>query len=50
MYGDLRNTWEAIMNNHVTKMVTRTVRKSDGSEEKKDMARGYTDTGLRARL
>ena len=48
LYGDLRNTWEAIMTDHVTKMVTRTVRKSDGSEEKKEMTRGYTEAGLRS--
>ena len=35
LYGDLRNTWEAIMTDHVTKVVMRTVKKSDGSEEKK---------------
>ena len=35
LYGNLRNTWEVIMIDHVTKVVTRTVRKSDGTEEKK---------------
>ena len=48
LYGDLRNTWEAIMTDHTTKVVTRTVRKSDGTEEKKEMTRGYTEAGLRA--
>ena len=50
LYGDLRNTWEAIMTDHVTKVVMRTVKKSDGSEEKKEMTRGYTEAGLRSYL
>ena len=50
LYGDLRNTWEAIMTDHTTKAVTRTVKKSDGSEEKKETTRGYTEAGLRACL
>ena len=38
------------MTDHVTRVVTRTICKSDGMEEKKDMARGYTEASLRTCL
>ena len=50
LHGDLRNTWEAIMTEHVSKVVVRTVKKSDGTEEKKEMTRGYTEAGFRTCL
>ena len=50
LHRDMRNTWEAIMTDQVTKVVTRTVRNSDGTDEKKDMSRGYTEVGLRSCL
>ena len=45
LYGNLKDTWEAIMHEYIGAVVRKTFKKGTSEEHKKDVPRGFTNTG-----
>jgi hypothetical protein len=45
LFGNLKDTWEAIMHEHIGVIVSRTFKKDTPEEHKKNVPRGFTNTG-----
>ena len=45
LFGNLRSTWDATIQEHISTIVNRTFRKMSGEDYEKEVPRGFIDTG-----